>query len=219
MSTGIKPIEPYPMPGYGELPAERVHWIPRPDRAALLVHDMQAYFLRAFPADRAPLVGLQRNVTALREVCAAVGVPVLYTMQPGSMTDEERGLQRDFWGPGMQATPADRAVPASLAPRPGDTALVKWRYSAFHRTRLLDILREAGRDQLIICGVYAHLGCLVTAIDAYSHDIQPFFVPDAVADFSAERHLMAVSHAATSCAAIPITKQVLDHLGATARDL
>lgn len=212
MTAGIKPIEPYPMLGYGDLPADRVEWAPHPDRAALLVHDMQDYFLRPFPADRAPRVELTSNIAALRETCAQAGVPVLYTMQPGSMTDEERGLQRDFWGPGMRATPADRAVPDELAPRPGDVALVKWRYSAFHRTGLLDVLREAGRDQLIICGVYAHLGCLITAIDAYSNDIQPFFVPDAVADFSAERHRMAVSYAAASCAAIPTTKQVLDHL-------
>jgi len=43
----------------------------------------------------------------------ALGVPVAYTMQPGSMTDDEGGLLKDFWGPGMRADLV-AATPAAM---------------------------------------------------------------------------------------------------------
>ena len=40
------------------------------------------------------------------------------------------------------------------------------RYSAFVDSELSGQLQRLGRDQLWICGVYAHIGCMVTAYDA-----------------------------------------------------
>ncbi len=183
-------------------------WRPEPHRTLLLVHDMQRFFLRSFPADTQPLDTLLERAGRLR--AAADGIPVAYTVQPGSMTPQQRGLLADFWGPGMRAAEADRAVVAEVAPREGDTMLTKWRYSAFHHTDLLRMMREQGRDQLVLCGVYAHIGVLATAIDAFSHDIQTFLVADAVADFSADWHRLALQYAAERCAAVVRTQDVLD---------
>ncbi len=203
---GIPAIEPYPLSAVGDVPAGGVAWTLEPQRAVLLVHDMQRYFVRALPDP--PRGQVVANVADLRRRCAELGVPVTYTAQPGRMTNEQRGLLKDFWGPGMRTDPADRAVVDDVAPAPGDRVLTKWRYSAFFRTPLLEMLREAGRDQLILCGVYAHVGVLATAIDAFSHDIQPFLVADAVADFSADDHRMAVEYAARRCAVVVTTKEV-----------
>ncbi|WP_328375618.1 isochorismatase family protein [Streptomyces sp. NBC_01020] len=204
---GIPRIEPYPMPTSADLPANVAGWTADPERAVLLVHDMQRYFLKPLPdALRDELV---RNAAELRDRCAALGVPVAYTAQPGGMTEQQRGLLADFWGPGMRTAPADREVVEPLAPVPGDWVFTKWRYSAFFRSDLLKHMRQAGRDQLIICGVYAHVGVLMSAVDAFTNDIQAFLVADAVADFSADQHRQAVEYAARRCAMAVTTKEVL----------
>ncbi|MEU6931389.1 isochorismatase family protein [Streptomyces sp. NPDC046385] len=209
--AGIPPIEPYALPSADELPGNTARWSADPDRAVLLVHDMQRYFLRPFPEPlREPLV---RNAALLRERAVATGMPVAYTAQPGGMNAEERGLLKDFWGPGMRVDPADREVVEPLAPGPDDQVFTKWRYSAFFRSGLLEWMRERGRDQLVVCGVYAHVGVLMTAVDAFTHDIQPFFVADAVADFSAAYHRQALEYAAERCAVVTTTDTVLAQLG------
>ncbi|MGW1744067.1 isochorismatase family protein [Streptomyces sp. NPDC002092] len=198
--AGLPPIASYPLPTRASLPENVAHWTPDPDRAVLLVHDMQRYFLRALPDPlRSELVD---NAAALRGRAAALGVPVAYTAQPGRMTDEDRGLLKDFWGPGMRTDPADREVTGKLAPVEGDWVFTKWRYSAFFRSDLLERMRAAGRDQLVLCGVYAHVGVLATALEAYTNDIQAFLAADALGDFSADHHRLALQYAAQRCAVV-----------------
>ncbi|PZT72593.1 MULTISPECIES: isochorismatase family protein [unclassified Streptomyces] len=213
----IPAIEPYPMPEEGDLPANTASWTVSPSRAVLLVHDMQNYFLRPFPAGRSPLDPLVRNAARLRRACARLGVPVAYTAQPGDMTEKQRGLLKDFWGPGMTAAPPDRAVIGELAPGTADTVLTKWRPSAFFRTSLLDLLRDSGRDQLIVCGVYAHVGVLMTTCEAYALDIQTFVVGDAVADFRLTDHRMTLEYVATRCGMTLATDTVLRQLEEVSR--
>ncbi|WP_030940089.1 isochorismatase family protein [Streptomyces sp. NRRL S-646] len=197
---GLPPIAPYHLPTPASLPQNVADWTPDPDRAVLLVHDMQRYFLRALPDPlRTELID---NAAMLRGRAAALGVPVAYTAQPGRMTDEQRGLLRDFWGPGMRTDPADREVTGKLAPAEEDWVLTKWRYSAFFRSDLLDRMRAAGRDQLVLCGVYAHVGVLATALEAYTNDIQAFLAADALGDFSEDHHRLALDYAAQRCAVV-----------------
>lgn len=206
----IPKIAGYPMPT--TLPSNRVDWLPEPGRAALLIHDMQQYFLDFYDGSTAPVPTLIEHIRQLREACSAAGVPVFYTAQPGEQTPQERGLLTPWWGPGITAQPERTPVVTALAPRPQDTVLVKWRYSAFARSDLLERLRAQSRDQLIICGIYAHIGCQVTAVDAFMNDIQPIYVGDAVADFSPEEHAQALHYVAGRCGAVRATREVITAL-------
>ncbi|QLY33568.1 isochorismatase family protein [Nocardia huaxiensis] len=210
--SALPEIIDYPLPTNHELPPNVADWTVAPDRAVLLIHDMQQYFLRSLPEGlRERLV---TNIAELRKRCDELGIRIAYTQQPGAMSAADRGLLQAFWGPGMRGDGADREVIADLRPADGDWVFTKWRYSAFVRSDLLERMRHAGRDQLIVCGVYAHIGVLTTAVDAFSNDIQTFLVADAVADFSAEHHRIALDIAARKCAVVTTCAEVLAERGA-----
>jgi bifunctional isochorismate lyase/aryl carrier protein len=210
----IAPIAPYPLPREHELPADRVGWTPDPARAVLLVHDMQRYFVRAFAPDAEPLAPAIANIARLLAVARELDVPVLYSAQPGDQTPEDRRLLRDFWGDGPAATHDDIAIIDALAPRDGEEVLTKWRYSAFQRTDLRERVAALGRDQLLITGIYTHIGCLMTAAEAFMLDLQAFLVADATADFSREEHLMALRWASGRCARTVTAGQAVAQLRA-----
>ncbi|MFE3939121.1 isochorismatase family protein, partial [Streptomyces goshikiensis] len=73
-------------------------------------------------------------------------------------------------------------------------------------------LRAAGRHQLILLGVSAHVGVLITGEDAYSNDNRTFLAGDAIADFSWADHRMALEYAAARCATLTSTKALLGAL-------
>ncbi|BBG67477.1 isochorismatase [Serratia marcescens] len=214
----IPKLNDYALPTADELPQNKVTWQVEPQRAALLIHDMQQYFLNFWGEDSALIKQVVENIANLRRYCKQQGIPVFYTAQPNQQSDEDRALLNDMWGPGLNKHPEQQAVTAALAPDEDDTVLVKWRYSAFHRSPLREILQESGRDQLIICGVYAHIGCLTTAIDAFMRNIQPFMVADGLADFSRDEHLMALRYTAGRCGRVVTTASLLPAAGIASID-
>jgi bifunctional isochorismate lyase/aryl carrier protein len=210
-------IPPYDLPDASDLPQNRVAWEVDPDRAVLLVHDMQNYFVDAFAPDAGPLDVVVPRIDALRRAAAEQGVPVVFSAQPPHQHPDDRGLLSDFWGAGLGAGERDHEIVEALTPADGDHLLTKWRYSAFQRTDLRERMRAQGRDQLVITGIYAHIGCLMTACEAFMQDVQAFFVADATADFSLEDHRMALRWAAERCAVTTTTDRVTAQLAGRVR--
>ncbi|MGP6488486.1 isochorismatase family protein [Duffyella gerundensis] len=205
----IPKLADYALPDVADLPQNKVKWAFEPPRAALLIHDMQDYFLN-FWGENSPMIQqVVANIARLRRYCKAQGVPVFYTAQPNEQSDADRALLNDMWGPGLNKHPEQQKVAAALAPEADDHVLVKWRYSAFHRSPLEETLHEMGRDQLIICGVYAHIGCLTTATDAFMRNIKPFMVADALADFTREEHMMALTYTAGRSGRVVMTRDLM----------
>ncbi|WP_264273073.1 isochorismatase family protein [Duffyella gerundensis] len=205
----IPKLADYALPDAADLPQNKVQWAFEPPRAALLIHDMQDYFLN-FWGENSPMIQqVVENIARLRRYCKAQGVPVFYTAQPNEQSDADRALLNDMWGPGLNKHPEQQKVAAALAPDADDHVLVKWRYSAFHRSPLEETLHEMGRDQLIICGVYAYIGCLTTATDAFMRNIKPFMVADALADFTREEHMMALTYTAGRSGRVVMTRDLM----------
>ncbi|WP_194814376.1 isochorismatase family protein [Nocardia sp. XZ_19_385] len=203
----IPPIAPYSLPTPDEVDDNRVSWSLDTSRAALLIHDMQQYFIDAYRTDQEPMATALANIRRLRQFCTMAGIPVIYTMQPGDQHPSRRGILADFWGTGLESGPQAEVV-AELEPGPSDIQVTKWRYSAFQRTDLRELLSHYQRDQLIITGVYAHMGCMLSAAEAFMSDVRPFFALDATADFTREDHLMALNYVARRCGVVATTEEL-----------
>jgi bifunctional isochorismate lyase/aryl carrier protein len=209
----IPRIPSYALPAAAELPANRVQWRADASRAALLIHDMQDYFLDFYDCSMSPVPEVVAAILRLRQACDALGIPVFYTAQPAVQPAEDRALLTEFWGPGLPARPERAGIHAPLAPAPHHVVLDKWRYSAFLRSDLQERLKAAGRTQLIVCGIYAHIGCQVSCVDAFMRDIQPIMVADAVADFSASQHAQALEYVSQRAGSVWRADEVLAQLG------
>lgn len=213
----IPKIAPYSLAAAAQLPTNKistndVSWPIDPARAVLLIHDMQAYFVDFYQRDAEPMASLLHNIQTLKAACKAAGIPVIYTAQPGNQKKEDRALLTDFWGPGLAANPALTNIVEELAPAADDIQYTKWRYSAFKRTPMREFMHAQNRDQLIICGVYAHIGILSTALEAFMEDIEVTVVADAVADFSLADQQMALNYIAQRCGYIDSLHNLVQQL-------
>lgn len=202
-------IAPYPMPSAAEITPGRPDWRPDWSRAALLIHDMQEHFLAVFDRNAAPIPALIANIARLHAAATGAGAPVIFSAQPADQRPAQRGLLQAVWGDGIPAGRNAEKIIDSLPLAPDDIHLVKWRYSAAVRTDLLARLAAMGRDQLVICGVYAHIGCIMSACHVFMEDVEPVLVADAMADFSAEDHREALGWAARTCAVVVDTADLV----------
>ncbi|AJQ94805.1 isochorismatase family protein [Gynuella sunshinyii] len=206
----IPSLTDYSMPTTESLPANKVNWSLEPAKAVLLIHDMQDYFLKFYPHDSRLIRQLIENIDTLKTFCRQHEIPVVYTAQPDNQSPRDRALLNDMWGAGVNDHAGLKKICAALTPDSHDTVLVKWRYSAFQRSILENMMKELGRDQLIICGIYGHIGCMITAVDAFMRDIKPFMVADAIADFSEQDHRMALNYVATRAGTVISTTAIVE---------
>lgn len=207
-------IAPYALPKSPDFPAARAAWSLVPGRAALLVHDMQEYFLAPF-GEGQPLEQVVPNVQELRAAARRANIPVFFSAQPPEQDRAARGLLWDLWGAGIVNKPEQSRLAPGLELEANEVLVPKRRYSAFYETTLGAELARRGRDQLIVCGVYAHIGVLATALDAFMRGIKPFVVADAIADFSFEDHTTALRQVARTCGVVATTASLIDVLDRT----
>jgi bifunctional isochorismate lyase/aryl carrier protein len=205
----IPRIASYAMPQAHEFTENKTHWQLDAKQSVLLVHDMQQYFLDFYDQQQSPIPELLRNTQALIEQARQLNIPVVYTAQSGDQTQEHRQLLTDFWGAGLKSDPQITRIHPDVAVTDADTVLTKWRYSAFKFSEFEQLMHQWERDQLVICGVYAHIGCLMSAAEAFMLNIKPFVCGDAMADFSRAEHDMALKYISTRCGQVMNTSKVL----------
>ncbi len=216
----IPKIEPYLLNGINETENKtdlgpNGKWSIDSRKSILLIHDMQNYFVDFYDPKSEPMKSVISNTLKIRSVCHDNNIPVVYTAQPGNQDAKERALLTDFWGKGLSADGYSENICIDLSPESQDTSYTKWRYSAFQRTPLLEKMQDEGRTQLIVCGIYAHIGILTTTLEAFMNDIQCFVVADAVADFSIEDHKIALRFISQRCGNVLSLKDTVSQIHAS----
>ncbi|WP_241833291.1 cysteine hydrolase family protein [Streptomyces caatingaensis] len=156
-----------------------------PDRSALLVIDMQDEFVRPgwspywVPAATRMVPRLRRLV----EHCRALDVPVIWTV----FDDTHLGLDRPHALRHMPHADTEwrRPGPAEVWGESGfrsDEVLIrKPSYGAFYDTPLDTVLRNLGRDTVVITGTLTNYCCGTTARQAYERGYHVVFGSDTTA--------------------------------------
>ena len=165
-----------------------------PQKCALLVIDMQDEFVKPeWTSSWIPEA--TRQVSKIKKVisfCREKKIPVIYTVfsnthgfmdrpiSGGFMPNRfpELGTEDDWFSEGK--------VWHELTPQPDDVVIHKPSYGAFYDTPLDTILRQMGKDTVIICGTLTNCCCGTTARQAYERSYYVIFGSDITSTYDYE---------------------------------
>lgn len=178
---------------------------PTPGRCALLIIDMQRYFLSL----AAPILG---NVLSIIEACRFMDISIIFTRHGHKDASGDGGMLAQWWGDLIEYGSKNWGLINSLKPHDTDEIIDKNRYSGFHGTGLDESLKSKKIDELIITGVMTNCCCETTARDAFVKDYRVFFVSDATATVNDELHLASLKNLAFGFAHIVSTERLRRYL-------
>ena len=155
-----------------------------PEGSALLVLDMQGYFVD--PGARALIPSapdIVQVISRLAGVFETVGAPVVFTRHLD--VKGEAGMMERWWGGLICREDPLSEIWHELEPE-GREILDKSKYDAFLGTGLDGRLRDAGVERLVIAGVMTHLCVETTVRSAFMRDYEVFVTVDATATYNRE---------------------------------
>jgi nicotinamidase-related amidase len=178
--------------------------------AALIVIDMQRYFLRpGAAAFLDPPAELVSNVLALCARFRTLGRPVIFTRHANRRDAAPKQINR-WWDNDLPFEgDADTALDDRIVPAPGETVLIKETYSAFEETELDAFLGRHAVTTAVICGVMTNVCVDTTARHAFLKGYQPVVVSDACAGKDRRFHDASLLCLGYAFAPIPTTHDLL----------
>lgn len=185
----------------------------RPQTAALLVLDMQRYFLdetsHAFiPSAEAIIPGIRNLIDTFHKQIR----PVVYTRHLN--TPENAGRMATWWRDLIsQESPLSEIDPRFLVD--GANVIEKSQYDAFLHTDLEAFLREQRVEQVVITGVMTHLCCETTARSAFMHGFDVFFTIDGTATYNLDLHWASLQNLAHGFAVPVLNHEILESFRGT----
>jgi isochorismate hydrolase len=167
----------------------------QPEKAALLILDMQEYFLQAdshafIPSATAIVPRMNKLIAAFE----SAQCPVIATRHLNTL--EDAGMMSKWWRDLIKPQTAYSQYGKKIKIK-NPVHIIKFQYDAFHQTELEDSLHKLNVTQVVICGVMTHLCCETTARSAFMHGFEVFFTVDGTATYNEELHratLLTLSH-------------------------
>ncbi len=170
-----------------------------PDKTALLVVDMQNFFVDGCE----PAASIVPNINRLANGMRARGVPVIWiqmNMADGPdapskfpvyhdyfFTDDKRAIHKG----GLTEGSHGHAIVAELDVRPGETIVQKTRFSALIQgsSDLDEVLKRLGVENIVVTGTLTNICCESTARDGMMIGYRAVMVSDANASLTDEDHI------------------------------
>lgn len=156
-----------------------------PERCALLVIDMQDEFVRP---EWSPYWAPEatRQVPRIKRLighCRGRKIPVIFTVYTRTHENYDRPVSGKYMPnryPSIDQSGffVDGHVWHELAPEKGEVVIYKPSYGAFYDTPLETILKNLGRDTVIISGTLTNYCCGTTARQAYERSFKVVFGSD-----------------------------------------
>ena len=170
---------------------------PNKDKIALLVIDMQEFFLEhSSPSFTCGGLAILPGIKKLISVFRDEGRPVIYTRHVHHPERIDAGIMEWWWeGMCLEGSP-ESEIHHIIAPTSREKVVTKHRYSAFYNTDLETILRVQHIEDLVVTGVMTNLCCESTTRDAYFRDFRTFFLADGTGSVNEEMHLASLMNLA-----------------------
>lgn len=191
------------------------------ERTALLVIDMQDEFVRPgwspywVPAATRMASRLRRLIERCRDTC----VPVIWTI----FDDTHLGLDRPHalgYLPHADTEwrrPGPAEVWDQMGYRDGEVLIRKPSYGAFYDTPLDTILRNLGRDTVIVTGTLTNYCCGTTARQAYERGYRVVFGADTTATDDESRQEPELAVLRKGFALVLTAEEIMDRLSGSDR--
>lgn len=172
------------------LPQHRLSF--EPGKAALLVLDMQEYFLdQNFHAFIPSAPAILPEIKNLIQAFSNHQRPIIFTRHYNET--ETAGMMSTWWKSLIDLRSQESHIFRELDTSKG-TIILKQRYDAFWKTNLEEVLRGEKVSQLVITGVMTNLCCETTARSAFVRDFEVFFPVDGTATYHENLHLGSIAN-------------------------
>ena len=185
-------------------------WDARISNTALLVTDMQNYFLdpdsHAFiPSAHAIINNIYRLISYFRNYHK----PIIFTKH---IDDEEKaGSMSWWWNDLINANTVSASLIKELDPG-NDIVMVKNQYDAFYGTSLSNVLKSKKVQFVVICGVMTNLCCETSVRTAFVEGFRPVLPIDATATYSRHLHIATFRNLAFGFAPLMTTAEVIQNI-------
>jgi len=161
-----------------------------PDKSALLIIDMQEYFLN--PSSHAYIPSAETILPGVKKLISVYSekkLPIIFTLH--SNTLENAGMMEKWWPDLLREGQKESKLARGLNSSNG-IIIEKNQYDAFYNTNLEKILHENNISQVIVCGVLTNICCETTARSAFVRGFEVFFTIDGTAAYSEEHHTATI---------------------------
>jgi ureidoacrylate peracid hydrolase len=186
------------------------------ERSALLVVDMQNFFLRpSSPAFLCAGLAILPNVKRLIAVARSAGVPVIYTAHVHHPGKIDAGILGWWWSEMCIEGTEESRIHPEIEPQHGEKIVYKHRYSAFYNTDLETVLRCMKVQDLVVSGVMTNICCESTAREAYFRDYRTFFLADGTATSAEEMHLASLLNLAYGFSYVTTVDEIIEKMYAS----